>query len=142
MHTCCNAGYMDHGPAPYTTNIRRITLQNQSFRTAIWTGCQLQMTVMCLCPGEDIGIEMHDETDQYIRIEQGIARLIIGNPSCKPDILQEMYQGDGVFIPAGTWHNLVNVGQTPLKLSSIYAPTNHPKGTLQQTKQEAMDAEH
>ncbi len=128
---------MDHGPAVYVTNIERETLQNHHFRTAVWTGCHLQMTVMCIPPCGEIGLEIHGDTDQLIRVEQGTAAVRIGKSADKPDFQQNMCKGDAVFIPAGTWHNVVNIGRNALKVSSVYAPPNHPKGTVQHTKADA-----
>lgn len=128
---------MDHGPAVYVTNIERETLQNHHFRTAVWTGCHLQMTVMCIPPCGEIGLEIHGDTDQLIRVEQGTAAVRIGKCADKPDFQQNMCKGDAVFIPAGTWHNVVNIGRNALKVSSVYAPPNHPKGTVQHTKADA-----
>lgn len=133
---------MDQGTAPYVTNIRRITLQNHNFRTAIWTGCHLQMTIMCIPPCDEIGLEIHEATDQLIRVEQGRAAVKMGTCKCQLDFQQTMCEGDAVFIPAGTWHNIVNIGMTPLKVSTIYAPPNHPKGTVHRTKKDAEKEEH
>lgn len=127
----------DHGPAVYVTNIERETLQNHHFRTAVWTGCHLQMTVMCIPPCGEIGLEIHGDTDQLIRVEQGTAAVRIGKCADKPDFQQNMCKGDAVYIPAGTWHNVVNIGRNALKVSSVYAPPNHPKGTVQHTKADA-----
>ncbi|MGN0155765.1 MAG: cupin domain-containing protein [Lachnospiraceae bacterium] len=132
----------DHGPAPFVANIKCMAVQNRNFRTAIWTGRHLQMTIMCIPPYEDIGVEVHEETDQFVRIEQGNAIVKMGNCKCEFDFCQTMFEGDGVFIPAGTWHNIVNIGMVPLKVSSIYAPPNHPRGTIHPTKADAKAEEN
>lgn len=127
----------DHGDKPYVANIEQMAIQNKNFRTAIWTGNHLQMTLMCIPACGEIGLEIHDHTDQFIRVEQGNAVIKMGNWKEQLDFQQCIGKGDGVFIPAGTWHNVVNIGRCPLKVSSIYAPPNHLKGTIQRTKAEA-----
>ncbi|MGN0160446.1 MAG: cupin domain-containing protein [Lachnospiraceae bacterium] len=136
---CCDYEQADHGGKPYVVNVEDMAAHNSNFRTAIWTGCNLQMTVMCIPGCGEIGSEIHNDTDQFIRVEQGNAMLKIGKSKSRMDFCQNMCQGDGIFIPAGTWHNIVNSENEPLKLSSIYAPPNHPKGTVHRTKK---DAEH
>lgn len=131
------AGRTDHGPDPYVINIGQTAIQNPNFRTAVWTGCHLQMTVMCIPPCGEIGLEVHGNTDQLIRVEQGAAAVKIGKCPEQPDFQQNMCKGDAVFIPAGTWHNVVNIGRNTLKVSSVYAPPNHPRGTLHFTKEDA-----
>lgn len=137
MNHCYCANQTDYGQMPYVANIGRLTLQNQNFRTAIWTGCHLQMTLMCIPACDEIGWEIHEDTDQFIRIEQGTAIAQMGSCKYQLDFRQKMCQGDAVFIPAGTWHNVVNIGMKPLKVSVIYAPPNHPVGTVHRTKADA-----
>lgn len=132
----CNT-QMDHGPNPYVINIGQAALQNPNFHTAVWTGCHLQMTIMCIPPCGEIGLEVHRDTDQLIRIEQGTAAVKIGKCAEKWDFQQNMCKDDVVFIPAGTWHNVVNTGRNTLKVSSVYAPPNHPRGTVHFTKADA-----
>lgn len=125
----------DHGPDPFVVNIERAAMENQNFRTALWTGCHLQMTLMCIPPCGEIGLEVHENTDQYIRVEQGKAVVKLGKCRNQQDKQEVMCQGDAVFIPAGIWHNIVNAGAVPLKLSSFYAPPEHPWGTVQCAKE-------
>ena len=100
----------------------------------------MQLTVMRLAPGEDIGLEVHEGTDQFLRIEQGQGRVAMG-PS-KDTLGSEMVEDDwAVVVPAGTWHNVVNTGSGELKLYSIYTPPEHPPGTVHGTKAEADAAE-
>ena len=138
-----NSGYcakqMDNGANPYVANIEQAGVQNQNFRTAIWTGNHLQMTLMCITRCGEIGLEIHPDTDQFIRVEQGKAVAEMGECKNRLDFRQNMCKGDAVFIPAGTWHNVVNVGKMPLKVSAIYAPPNHPKGTVHRTKADAHE---
>lgn len=132
----------DYGREPYAANIEQVSIKNRNFRTAIWTGCNLQMTVMCIGQNEDIRLEIHEETDQFIRVEQGIACVKMGNCKNRTDFRQTLYKGDAVFIPAGTWHNIINIGNQSLKVSTIYAPPNHDKGTVHSTKKEAENEEY
>jgi mannose-6-phosphate isomerase-like protein (cupin superfamily) len=125
---------------PYVANIARMAMQNPNFRTALWTGSYLQMTLMSIPPRGEIGLEVHEDTDQLIRVEQGNAVVKMGACSEHPDLQQSLSVGDVVFVPAGTWHNVKNTGRCPLKVSSVYAPPKHPKGTLQRTPADAEEA--
>jgi mannose-6-phosphate isomerase-like protein (cupin superfamily) len=129
--SCCNYGKTDYGPQPYVADVGRLAAQNQNFREAIWTGEYLQMTLMCIPVGRDIGLEIHCDTDQLIRVEQGRAIVKMGDCKERADIQECLGCGDCVFIPAGTWHNVINAGRMPLKVSSVYAPPNHPRGTVE-----------
>lgn len=137
MHCWDCLGQIDHGGNPYIANIEQITVQNQNFRTAIWTGDDLQMTLMCIPSCGEIGLEIHEDTDQYIRVEQGKAVVKLGKCKERLDMQRDMCKGEAVFIPAGTWHNIINAGRCSLKLSSIYAPPHHRKGTIHHTKEDA-----
>ena len=123
--------------APFSAAIPRAACQNQTFRTAFWTGHFLQMTLMSIPVHNEIGSELHADTEQFIRVEHGQAVVYVG--SCKEnlDVSYRLNTGDGIFIPAGVWHNVCNAGNCPLKLSSIYAPPHHPKGTVHRTKADA-----
>lgn len=132
----------DYGADPYVADIEQKADQNTYFRTAVWTGQHLQMTLMCIPPYEDIGLEMHPDTDQLIRIEQGHARIKMGKNRGLSDFQQELRKGDVAFIPAGTWHNIINTDWIPLKVSSVYAPPNHPEGTIHPTKADAKKEEY
>ena len=132
----------DYGAEPYAADIEQLSARNTNFRTAIWTGQHLQTTIMCIPPYEDIGLEMHPDTDQLIRIEQGHARIKMGKNRGLSDFQQELRKGDVAFIPAGTWHNIINTDWIPLKVSSVYAPPNHPEGTIQPTKADAEKEEY
>lgn len=110
---------------PYVTNVERRAMQNRKFRDMIWTGCNSQMTVMCIAPRGEIGLEIHEEEDQIIRIEQGCAIVQMGLCKHELDMKARMTKGDTVFIPAGYWHNIINVGCMPLRVSAVYAPPHH-----------------
>ncbi|HLV08807.1 MAG TPA: cupin domain-containing protein [Halanaerobiales bacterium] len=129
----------DHGPYPFVINIEDITMQNDYFRIALWTGEYLQLTLMSINPGEDIGLEMHDNLDQFIRIESGRGIVMMGDEREQLDFRTNVYDDDVILIPAGTWHNLVNTGRRPIKLYSIYAPPEHPRGTVHETKEDAEE---
>ena len=124
----------DYGPEPYVVDIEEATRQNDTFRTALWTGNHLQLTLMSIAVGDDIGLEMHPNTDQFLRIEQGRGLVKMGQSKDKLDFQQVVSNGYAIFVPAGTWHNVINTGARPLKLYSIYAPPQHPEGTVQRTK--------
>ncbi len=120
MNCNCWPGVIDQGANPYVANVEWAAVQNQNFRTAVWTGCHLQMTLMCIPQGEGIGLEMHTDTDQFIRVEQGCAVVKMGRNKHQMNFCQNLSKGDGVFIPAGTWHNIINIGTNNLKLSALH----------------------
>lgn len=124
----------EHGNEVYCANIRNIAYKNKNFRESVWTGHYLQMTLMSIPCGEDIGVEIHSDTDQYIRIEDGCAIVFTGESKdtlCKKCRLNA---GESIFVPAGVWHNIVNIGRRDLKISSVYAPPHHPRCTVEKNK--------
>ena len=131
----------DYGPNPFVVDIAKATINNDTYRTALWTGKHLQLTLMSIKPGEDIGLEIHPNVDQFLRIEQGQGVVQMGNSRDNLYFQQPVFDDYAIFIPAGTWHNVTNTGRTPLKLYSIYAPPHHPWGTVQQTKASAEASE-
>jgi mannose-6-phosphate isomerase-like protein (cupin superfamily) len=126
----------DHGPAPFVTNIDTATVENNNYRTTLWTGKNLQLTLMSIEPGHDVGLEVHPDNDQFLRIEQGDITVQMGPDK---DNLQTWQAGadSAVFVPAGTWHNIINRGNTVLKIYTVYGPPHHPHGTIHKTKEEA-----
>lgn len=119
--------------AGYTTNIETKTIENEFFREVLFTAPHMQLVVMALQPGEEIGAETHDYGDQFIRVESGSGESILDG--------QTNPLGDGsiVVIPAGTHHNIRNTSTTaPLKLYTIYSPPEHPDGTINRTKADAL----
>lgn len=127
---------MDYGPEPFVVNINEAAIQNDNYRTALWTGEHMQLTLMSIDVGEDIGLEIHPDTDQFFRVEQGEGVVMMGDSENMLDF-EEMVSDDFAFIvPAGKWHNVVNTGNMPLKLYSIYAPPRHPHGTIHETKED------
>lgn len=131
----------DYGAEPFVVNINEATKQNYTYRTALWTGTYLQVTLMNLNVGEDIGLEMHPNVDQFLRVEQGQGIVQMGTSKDNLTFERNVYDDSAIIIPAGIWHNLTNTGNIPLKLYSIYAPPNHPFGTVHATKADAMAAE-
>lgn len=129
----------DFGSEPFIFDIEAYTIQNENFRTAIWTGKYMQMTVMSLKPGEDIGLELHIDIDQFIRIEKGKGIVMMGDTKDNLNLQQEVEEDFAFFIPAGKWHNLVNNSDETLKLYSIYAPVEHPHSTVHKTRAEGQE---
>jgi len=131
----------DYGPAPFAVDIEEAAKQNDNFRLALWTGKHLQLTLMSLNVGEDIGLEVHPDLDQFIRIEEGRGLVRMGDTKDRLDFQANVSEDYAFIIPAGKWHNLINTGNRPLKLYSIYAPPQHPFGTVHRTKADAQAAE-
>ena len=131
----------DYGPEPFVVNIEEATKLNDTFRTALWTGDYLQLTLMSIDVGDDIGLEVHHDHDQFLRIEQGQGLVQMGDRRDRLDFRRNVYDNYAIFVPAGTWHNLTNTGNIPLKLYSIYAPPEHAPGTVHETKAIAEAAE-
>ena len=134
LTTRCSGIGEDFGPNPYVTNITEATLMNPFFRRALWTGTHLQLTLMCIPPEGENGLEMHANLDQFLRLEQGKGRVLMGSDPNSLNFQQNVADDYAIFIPAGTWHNLINTGNEPIKLYSIYAPVQHPAGTIHCTK--------
>lgn len=134
--------FKDFGPDPLVIDIEQYTLQNETFRTAVWTGSLMQMTVMTLQPGEDIGLELHTTIDQFLRVEQGSGIMMMGDTEENLDFQERVEDDFAIFIPAGKWHNLLNDSDEPLKLYSIYAPVEHPHGTVHETREEGIEHDH
>lgn len=124
----------DYGPQPFVVNINKASKQNNNFRTALWTGNHLQVTLMSIKVGDDIGLENHPNIDQFIRIEDGQGIVRMGRNKDRLDFQARVYDGIAIMIPAGTWHNIINTGNRPLKVYSIYAPPQHPHGVVHVTK--------
>lgn len=131
----------DYGPDPFVVDIEKATKQNNTFRTALWTGKYFQLTLMSIGAGEDIGLEMHPDVDQFIRIEEGQGLVLMGDSMHDLNYQRRVYDDYIIIIPAGKWHNVINVGNKPIKLYSIYAPPQHPHGTVHETKEMAEAAE-
>ena len=124
----------DYGPNPFTIDINKAAMNNDTFRTALWTGNHLQLTLMSIQAGDEIGLEIHPDDDQILYIESGQGVVQMGNQRDCLYFQQPIFTNSAIFIPAGIWHNVINTGELPLKLFSIYAPPHHPWGTIHQTK--------
>ena len=107
----------------YVGPIEKATLENDFFRQVLFTGTYAQLVVMALQPGEEIGNEVHGDVDQFFRIEMGKAKFVYGETE-----EHTVGDGDAVIVPAGTFHNVINVSNGPLKLYTVYSPPNHPDG--------------
>lgn len=133
----------DYGPYPFTIDISKAAINNNTFRTALWTGAHLQLTLMSIKAGDEIGLEVHPDDDQFLYVESGHGVVQMGNQKDCLYFQQPVFTNSAIFIPAGIWHNVINTGELPLKLFSIYAPPHHPWGTIHQTKAVAeADANH
>ena len=122
-------------------DVEQATLENDTFRTVLFTGKHHQLTVMSIPIGGEIGKEVHPDNDQFLRLEQGDARIELGSSEDSIDETHEVKADWAAIIPAGVWHNVVNIGWDELKLYSLYAPPHHPDGTVHATKAEADAAE-
>lgn len=132
----------DDGPNPFVIDIEAATLANENYRTTLWTGGHMQLTVMHIPPGDDIGLEVHPDRDQFLRVEAGRARVQMG-PSRDDLTFEREVEGDWVIlVPAGSWHNVTNVGTEPLKVYALYGPPEHRHGTVHPTKEDAEADEH
>ncbi|HSM50357.1 MAG TPA: cupin domain-containing protein [Thermoanaerobaculia bacterium] len=130
----------DHGKQPWVVDIEDLTVGNVHFRATKWTGRDLQMTVMSIEPGGEIGLEKHDEGDQFIRVEKGKARVVMGASRDEMTFDRRVSDDWAILIPAGLWHNIINEGDEPLKVYVIYAPPEHPAGTVHRTREESEAA--
>lgn len=122
-------------------DIEKTTLDNETFRTVVYTAGHTQLTVMRLLPGEEIGWEAHGHLDQFIRIEEGSAEVDLGRGEDAVDETHPLQDDWAIIVPAGTWHNVRNTGDGDLKLYSLYSPPEHDDGTVHATKAEADAAE-
>jgi len=132
----------DYGPLPFTVDLTKATLNNNNFRTALWTGEHLQLTLMTVPVDESIGLEVHHDVDQFLFIMDGSATAQMGDREDNLVLQYPVFLGHAVFVPAGVWHNLTNTGNRPLKLFTIYAPPEHAHGTVHRTKAIAEAEEH
>ena len=127
----------DVGPQPQSFDLERATVDNESYRAVAWTGRYLQLTLMSIPVGGDIGLEAHPETDQFLRLDAGRGRVQMGPARDRLDFDREVEDGWAVFVPAGTWHNVTNIGDEPMRLYAVYAPVHHAPGKVHATPGEA-----
>lgn len=122
--------------AGYVTDIERKTMENENYRQVLFTGPHLQLVVMVLRPGEEIGMERHTDGDQFVRVESGEGEVILDGER------SPLRDGSAVVVPAGVEHNFLNTSRTdPLRLYTLYAPPEHPDGTVNRTKADAEEYE-
>lgn len=122
----------------YITNIEKDAIENEYFRKVLYTDTRVQLVVMSLLPGEEIGAEVH-QLDQFIRVETGTGSAVLDG------VAHEVRDGFAIVVPQGTLHNIINTSSDkPMKLYTVYAPPNHKDGTIHKTKAEAEadEAEH
>ena len=125
---------INSGDRAALVNINDIACANRFYRQEIWTGEHLQVTVMSIPIGGEVGLEMHGENDQMIGVEYGFAAVYMGQTKQGVRFVGNVTPNCALLVPAGTWHNVINEGNAPLKLFSVYAPPHHPKGTIHKTK--------
>ncbi len=130
----------DIGPEPNAFDIEDETNENTDYRRVAWSGKYLQVTLMSIPVGGEIGLEIHPETDQFLRVESGEGLAQMGDAEDALDYEQRLTDDWVVLVPAGKWHNVTNTGDEELKLYSIYAPAHHKPGKVQETK-EVADAD-
>ena len=124
----------DIGPRPQSFDLETATVENENYRTVAWSGKYLQVTLMSIPVGGDIGLEKHPETDQFIRLDGGRGRAQMGPKKDDLTFDQEVSDGWCVLVPAGSWHNITNIGDEPMQLYTVYAPQHHSPGKVQATK--------
>lgn len=123
----------DIGPQPQAFDLERATQENPDYRSVAWSGRYLQVTLMSIPVGGSIGLEAHPQTDQFLRLDAGRGRVQMG--ATKDDLTFEKDVSDGwcVLVPAGTWHNITNIGTTPMQVYTVYAPAHHAPDKVQAT---------
>jgi len=127
----------DIGPQLQSFNLEGETVENPNYRTVAWSGRYLQLTLMSIPEGADIGLEMHPETDQFLRLDAGRGRVQMGRTRDNLEFEQEVSDGWCILVPAGTWHNVTNIGSEPMQVYAIYAPAHHQPGKVQATAADA-----
>jgi mannose-6-phosphate isomerase-like protein (cupin superfamily) len=134
----CTVTIKDIGPQPQSFDLEEATRANTNYRTVAWSGRYLQLTLMSIPAGGDIGLEVHEETDQFLRLDAGRGRVEMGPSKDQVTFTKDVADGWSVLIPAGTWHNVINTGPDPMQVYAIYAPAHHAPGKIHKT---AADAE-
>lgn len=115
----------------YSDNIEKLTVENEDFRRVLYTGKHLQLVLMTLKPGEEIGEEVHDDRDQFFRIEEGSGEIRIDG------VANKVEDDFAVIVPAGARHNVVNTGKAPLRFYTLYGPPEHRDGVVHKDKAQA-----
>jgi mannose-6-phosphate isomerase-like protein (cupin superfamily) len=123
----------DIGPKPQSFDLEQATCDNKNYRSVAWSGRYLQVTLMSIAVGEDVGLEAHPETDQFLRLDAGRGRVQMGPAKDQLTFEKEVSDGWCVLVPAGTWHNIINIGEEPMQLYAVYAPAHHKPGKIHVT---------
>lgn len=131
----------DQGRTPYVANLSEILNTNKNFRQAIWTGVNMQVTVMNVPVGGEVGLEIHKNIEQFLRIESGKAKVQMGPTEDNLNFETEATDGYSIHVPMNTFHNVINIGKSPLKIYSIYSPGEHPFGTIHESAKDGEIAE-
>lgn len=131
----------DIGPRPNAFDIENATKENANYRTVAWSGKHLQVTLMSIKPGQSIGLEAHPGTDQFLRVDAGKGICKMGPSKDQLNFEQEVEDGWCIVVPAGTWHDVINTGDVPLRLYAIYAPVHHAAGKVHPTFEDAEQDE-
>jgi len=137
-----NMTIKDIGPKPQSFDLENATRSNTNFRTTAWTGRYLQMTLMSIPIGGEIGWEVHPDGDQFVRLDGGRGRVQMGESKDRITFDKEVSDGWCILIPAGIGHNVINVGNEPMQLYVIYAPPEHKAGTIHKTAADAAADSH
>ena len=128
---------IDNGPNPNTFDIEEATLANDDYRRVVWTGRHLQVTLMSIPVGQSIGLEVHPDNDQFLRIEGGEGRCVMGPAEDQLNFQQDVSDDWSIQVPAGVWHDVINIGSEPLRLYSVYSPVHHAHGRVHPTFEDA-----
>ena len=131
--------FTDRGKKPVVENIDSWTQDNNNYRTTVWTGEKMQLTLMSIQPGDDIGLEVHHGIDQFLRIESGKGLCQMGPSEDNLDFEVEVEDDFAIMVPADMWHNVINIGDEPLKLYALYAGPDHLSGTVHVTHEDAIN---
>lgn len=131
----------DNSRQPNAFDIETATRENENYRTVAWTGKYLQVTLMSIPVGSSIGLEVHPETDQFLRLDAGRGKCVMGDSQDDLDFEQEVSDGWSIQVPAGTWHDVINTGDEPMQVYAIYAPSHHAEGIVQPTAEDAAKDE-
>jgi mannose-6-phosphate isomerase-like protein (cupin superfamily) len=123
----------DIGPLPQSFDIEEATKANENYRSVAWSGRYLQVTLMSIPVGGDIGLEAHPQTDQFLRLDAGTGKVQMGSAKDKLTFEKDVSNGWCVLVPAGTWHNITNTGAIPMQVYAIYAPAHHTPDKVQTT---------
>jgi len=127
----------DIGPKPQSFDLEQATQTNTNYRSVAWSGRYLQVTLMSIPVGSDIGLEMHPETDQFLRLDAGRGRVQIGTAKDRFTLEEEVSDGWCILVPAGSWHNVTNIGKEPMQIYAIYAPAHHKPGKIHEAASDA-----